>query len=377
MTKLQSASSFLVVTLIAVAGLGPQAPRARAATYDVSACNAASGTNNSWSSSSNNSTATHVSQRCPTGSSTDGLATAAYTYSANHVGVNTRASWEFDAPAGTTITHIDSQGRFQVADNALGAWHAGLQTGGGRYVLGCNDYNAVHTSSYCTGAAAASLSVDHATVLRSTIVCAASSGCALSGHGNTTPDAEARLYYADVTVEDDTKPTLTNGRGNWWTSPGWIRGTQALGFDASDNSGISAFAATIDGTLLFSDDHSGSCDYTRPAPCPASSGTNQSLSTTSFSDGPHTLTLYANDATASLSNLSGVSRTVYIDNNAPGAVNGLNVVGGQGWRSSNGYTLTWTNPDQGSASPIAAAHYEYCDSNGNNGLPPFRWTRVD
>ncbi len=37
---------------------------------------------------------------------------------------------------------------------------------------------------------------------------------------------------------------------------------------------------------------------------------------------------------------------------------GLAVEGGDGWRGTNDFSVTWQNPDQGSGSPIAAAYYK-------------------
>ena len=74
-----------------------------------------------------------------------------------------------------------------------------------------------------------------------------------------------------------------------------------------------------------------------------------------LADGRHTLAVrHATPAATSTPS----TQEFWVDNNAPGHPLGLEVEGGDGWRRTNDFSVTWENPDQGSGSEIAGAYYK-------------------
>jgi hypothetical protein len=61
-----------------------------------------------------------------------------------------------------------------------------------------------------------------------------------------------------------------------------------------------------------------------------------------------------------------VSRTILVDNTAPGPPLNLTVQGGDEWRNTNAFTLTWTNPPETDAAPIDAAIARMCPAGDPN-----------
>ena len=92
---------------------------------------------------------------------------------------------------------------------------------------------------------------------------------------------------------------------------------------------------------------------TRMQPCELGVRASQTIATTTFSDGPHAVVHCVTDFAGN----SGCTapRTVQIDNNAPAHPRSLQPAGGDGWRRVDDFDLSWANPDQGPASPIAGA----------------------
>jgi hypothetical protein len=79
-------------------------------------------------------------------------------------------------------------------------------------------------------------------------------------------------------------------------------------------------------------------------------------------DGAHRITVAAFDATDA--NRGAASRTVLIDNHAPAEPGSPAVVGGEGWHTSDDFTIQWANP--ASAAPITRALYEVCRPGGSS-----------
>jgi hypothetical protein len=177
------------------------------------------------------------------------------------------------------------------------------------------------------------------------------------GAGSCTRNGVASIHLrnVDVRVHDDVAPALSGGRGNLWTSNGWLAGSQAIGFDASDGAGIQEADVLVDGRSVLQQRNS--CDFTYATPCGQAS-IDQSFVTAAFGvDGPHTLTLAATDAAG---NPSSVARTVYIDNSPPDAPQNVAVVGGDDWRSSDDFTVNWTSAPPASGAPVAGAEWDLC-----------------
>lgn len=169
-----------------------------------------------------------------------------------------------------------------------------------------------------------------------------------------------RIRNVRVRVRDDTAPTLNAGRGDLWTSSAWLSGMRSIGFDASDGAGIQEAVIRVDDRDMLL--RTFRCDYTYRTPCPSASIETPVNTAGLGGDGRHTVTLRAVDAGG---NPATVSRTFLVDNTAPDAPQGLAVEGGEGWRSSNAFDVTWMLPGQAQASPIVGAEYELCAAEPN------------
>jgi hypothetical protein len=97
-------------------------------------------------------------------------------------------------------------------------------------------------------------------------------------------------------------------------------------------------------------------------PCDLAVAAAQSIPTTTFSDGPHTLTHCLTDFAGNVTCLQPL--TMRIDNNAPAHPRSVAPVGGDGWRRVNNFDLAWANPDQGQASPIWGAYWRITGESG-------------
>src|SRR5688572_27857271 len=159
-------------------------------------------------------------------------------------------------------------------------------------------------------------------------------------------------------VDDYTQPGAPSLGG---VSTGWNSGPKRLSYSASDaGSGIESVTLTVDGSLQRTNNHScsrlPSGGYTQAVPCATVTGGDFTLNEPGqLADGRHTLSVRSRDAS---SNSTPRTQEFWVDNNAPEHPLGLEVEGGDGWRRTNDFAVTWENPDQGNGSDIAAAYYK-------------------
>src|SRR3954447_1911609 len=186
--------------------------------------------------------------------------------------------------------------------------------------------------------------------------------CGFSPCSHPGPVANGvRLRDIAVHFRDDVAPTVSNGRGGAWSSNAWMRSTQTIAFDASDGSGISHASFLVDGAEVR--EQAKACDFTRASPCPQE-GFSGNVETAAIKpDGKHTLTLQAIDAAG---NVGQASRDILVDNTPPAQPQGLTLVGGEGWRGTNGFDLRWTDPPETGVAPIAGVEYELCSASGGS-----------
>jgi hypothetical protein len=98
-------------------------------------------------------------------------------------------------------------------------------------------------------------------------------------------------------------------------------------------------------------------------PCYPAVGQTESIDTTRFSDGNHSLVHCVYDF-AGAQGCTG-AQTLGIDNNPPAHPRPVTIAdGGEGWHRVNRFEISWTNPDQGPASPIWGAFYRITGQNG-------------
>jgi hypothetical protein len=255
------------------------------------------------------------------------------------------ARWRWTAPAGTGITRIS------------GTWwhalHDGIEQriGAGNWNGGFDVFADAATTDVTPRDFVAGFSAP-VPAIEDRLLCARaeSKSCSLD------PGSWSALRALTITVEDDSVPVAAIG--GELTAAGWRRGTQALQFWGSDlGSGVRFGETALDGARVGLTEQpcakaaiGGEWRATQMLPCATGVSGTQAIATTSFSDGPHTLSHCATDFAGNVGCVA--PRTISIDNNPPAHPRDLALVGGEGWRRANDFDLSWANPDQGAASPI-------------------------
>ncbi len=179
-----------------------------------------------------------------------------------------------------------------------------------------------------------------------------------------------------ISIDDSVKPTTQISGG--LTGTGWLRGSQSLTFSNRDTGSGLRFAQTsVDGALRASTEMScaktmisGQWRGTKMQPCPTAATGSHVVDTRVIADGPHALHHCAVDFASS--SACTVARTIRVDNNPPAAPKALTVDGGEGWHRVNDFSLSWTNPEQGVASPIAATLFRLSGPEGYSAGPWWR-----
>ncbi len=145
---------------------------------------------------------------------------------------------------------------------------------------------------------------------------------------------------------------------------GWRRGSQGADFAGGDSagSGIRFGETTFDGARINLTEYpcaialiGSEWRATRMQPCPPTGSGHIAIDTTRFSDGVHFLRHCATDFAGNVG--CTPSWPISIDNNPPAHPRDLRLAGGEAWRRVDDFDLSWANPDQGPASPIAGAYW--------------------
>lgn len=174
------------------------------------------------------------------------------------------------------------------------------------------------------------------------------------------PGSWSGLRALTLTIDDGVHP------GAWITGGdlvdgGWRRGVQFVSYSGYDaGSGVRYGDTMFDGFRLGLAEYpceqaliDGEWRATRMQPCLTNVSGTLTVDTGRFSDGVHVIGHCTSDFAGNVS--CAPLRTVLIDNNPPASPRALAVAGGEGWRRVDDFDLAWANPDQGPASPIAAA----------------------
>lgn len=350
MSSLASNRTQRAIKLAALALVLATPTAADAGTYDVPACAAAAGVNNSWVPETSGAQWVIAYSQCDgSNNPTSGLVARNVVQDGNVSG-NVNARMYFTAPTGTTIIGIRASSDLYSASSR---WQAAL-SGDQTILRGCG----VGSPGGCTWAVNNEwIDVPNTSNVAVSVFCPGDSCPLNSGSPNHTyVEAIARLTSATVRVQDNANPAISAVSGSLWEA-GWKRATQAVSFDASDSTGIRHGTLLIDGQVVVQDAHA--CDATRPAPCPQG-GARLSYNTTSLTDGPHQISVRATDAAG---NSATAERTTLIDNTAPGAPQQLAVNGGDGWHATNALSVHWTNPKV-SGAQVAGASWQLCPATG-------------
>lgn len=172
-----------------------------------------------------------------------------------------------------------------------------------------------------------------------------------------------------IELEDEKAPGA--GIGGDLTAGGWHHGTQSVSVSGSDvGSGVRYGETLIDGARAAVTEYpcsaiwsGGALVANRMGPCYPAVGQTESIDTTRFSDGNHWLVHCVYDFAGAQG--CTPAQLVGIDNNPPAHPRPVTIAdGGEGWHRVNRFALSWTNPDQGAASPIWGAYYRLTGANG-------------
>jgi hypothetical protein len=265
------------------------------------------------------------------------------------------ARWRWVAPAGTGITQV--QGTW---------WHA-LHDGfeqrlGGVGAGGFTPFLAAGATDIAPRTFVAGFPTP-ASALEDRLLCARAENkwCSLDA-----PSWSA-LRALTITVLDPTVPGAGIG-GELFS--GWRRGTQAATIWGADTgSGIRLGETFVDGTRAALTEYTcqkaligGEWRATVMQPCPLGPSATQSFATATFGDGPHSVVHCVTDFSGNV----GCDRAwpAYFDNTPPAHPRAATVAGGEGWRRVDDFDVSWSNPDQGVASPIAGAAWRLTGPGG-------------
>jgi hypothetical protein len=214
------------------------------------------------------------------------------------------------------------------------------------------------------------------------LLCVRPAGCDRANYNAT----DANGFVLILNDDEDSKVSLTGPAQ--LISGAWVRGTQAVAWNASDNgSGLRFERLGVDGTERYTVDHQalGECNIgASPAngefartyqPCQTGGpyGRGWALDTASLADGAHALQVCTWDygQYRGLNGTGGAtcdSRTIHTDNIAPGAPVGLEVTSVNPNRYLPNFGTKWQLPPD-SGSPLASIHYNVVDSKGEVIVP--------
>jgi hypothetical protein len=261
------------------------------------------------------------------------------------------ARWRWVAPGGTGITEV------------TGRWwqtlHDGMEQriGTGNWSGGFDPFAIASGTDVNPRIFSASFSVPQP-VLEDRLLCARpeSKWCSIE------PDSWSAVRALTITLFDGYTP-VPGAAGAELAAGGWRRGAQRVNYwDADVGGGVRYGETLLDGARVGLTEYEcakafidGEWRATRMQPCPTGAASEVTVQTTNFSDGPHELTRCATDFAGNTACLFPV--VVLIDNHPPTSPRGLSLAGGQGWRRIDNFDFSWTNPDQGPASPIGGAYW--------------------
>ncbi len=179
-----------------------------------------------------------------------------------------------------------------------------------------------------------------------------------------------QTYKATATITDTTGPAVNIIADTPLTQGAWVNGNQAISYDASDNVGVRAAHALLNGQPASGADDNRPCvladsagTFGAPAPCANGRGQIGVFNTTRVPEGTQSLQVQAEDTAGNPGTSAPV--TARVDNTAPPRVD-VGVVRGEAWRNTNDFALAWTNPYEGDRAPIFAARYSLCVAGTTN-----------
>jgi hypothetical protein len=346
-----SGAALLIVLLLAAIVFGP-VERAGAARYVVAQCGWKVGNDASWMETAADRFTRSSWCGVPAGSDPwDGVhVTSGTRGSTAAVGGTRFAMWRWNAPPGTGIVTVNGSRWHALRDNFQ--HRIGSLAPGGSFdpFLEYSVTDTVRREFSRTFSPPAS-------AFESRLLCAlpADRFCSVTG------TSVAGVRGLTMTINDPVEPRATiTGE---FRKPGWLRGVQKAGYTGFDGgSGLRSSETVIDGVVRAGDTHrceieriAGQWRGTKMQPCRTGAEGSHSIDTASLSDGLHRIKNCAVDFAGNRS--CSAELELRSDNNPPSAPRSLEVTGGDDWRKGNSFALTWTNPDQGVAAPLAGVRY--------------------
>jgi hypothetical protein len=355
LTRLPATVLMMVASALAALTLSAASPQSAAAgEFTISSCQA----NGAFSSGAFENFATRGMKwrrACnPLGPGLRGLVTANVARE-GHVAVGSQSAFVLEAPPQTTMTNLRWSGEAHRRDCRYALQLYALNADGTSTVIrnvkaghGCPKPHAAQGSSWPRPT---SYQLGGATKLVQRVVCM---GAPQAEYCSSKGQNYLETLTAEATVVDETPPSVVVSPGGPLIGGEWVSGSQTLGYEASDNTGVKEVGALVAGEGRAQVGLP--CDYTQRIPCPSGPG-QLSVETQHSPEGTQTLLLRAVDAAANQSESAPV--TVRIDNTAPGAMP-VAVEGGEDWRNRDAFALDWTNASEGDRAPIVAAHWRIC-----------------
>jgi len=359
-TRLAVGRTVALGVLLALSMLLLAAAKAEAGKYAVAQCGWYAGADASWADSTGSAKFRSDAYCVPAGGdSFDGVHVKSLTRDGQvSVSGNRFARWRWTAPAGTGITAV------------RGTWWHALHDGMEQRLGGSDSAGgfAPFLSAGSTDTALREFSKGFPApvpAFEDRLLCARaeSKWCSLE------QGSWSSLRGLTITIDDPTPPGARIAGGSL-TTPGWHRGAGTLdvgGYDAG--AGVRYGETKLDGARVGFTEYpcaaisvGGEWRGTRMQPCQVGVSATHTVATTSFSDGPHEAVHCTTDFAGNSG--CGPSWRILIDNNPPAHPRAVKLAGGEAWRRTNDFDLSWENPDQGVASPIAGAAWRLIGATG-------------
>jgi hypothetical protein len=260
------------------------------------------------------------------------------------------ARWRWEAPGGTGISQVRGTWWHALHDGfeqriGVGTWSGGFN------VLAAAGGTDVAPREFVAGINPPQ------PALEDRLLCAKPE----SRWCNLDPGSWSSIRALTITVQDDHVPAADIG--GQVLAGGWRRGGQHVGFWGGETGGgIRWSEVSVDGARVNLTEYpcakalvGGVWKATQMRPCPLGPAAEMTIDTARFSDGPHSIHHCVTDFAGNV----GCSpiHVIAIDNNPPAHVRNLRLAGGEGWRRVDDFDFSWTNPDQGPASPISGAYW--------------------
>jgi hypothetical protein len=273
------------------------------------------------------------------------------------------AGWQLTVPSGITISAISYYASFATATGA-GGWTAGLQVDGQPYTATCNQNLGQTTSCDCrTNPSACQVLNMQTPIVESNlsasslffgVSCNPAMGLTQCGAGGTLHDAQADMYSAKVTLQEQGGPIVQNEGGPLWGG-GPVWGTEPLTFNGTDPSGIAQVSVQgSNGTVQSTPE---SCSYSQIQACPELPSGQVQVNTAQLPDGSDQISLVLTNAAGNTTAVQGPP--VVVDNNGPAAPTSLTATAVS--TSSDAINLAWSNPPN-PPEPVQTAWAQLCAS---------------